>query len=1578
DIFHPNERHVAIKILHASYCNLGPQEASCLLHLRKADTLKVANIAHILNTFTVGEHFCIVFEFLLPLPLYKYFQMFSFPSKAEKINLIRRIGFQVTQSLAVLSSLNIIHCDVKPENILFTDGDKKDVKLIDFGNAIYCIHDEMSLYFESFELQTVFYRAPEVMFGLLFGPQIDMWSLGCVLAEFYLGEPLFLAMSKDEILEKMQALLGPFPMSPFQTGKYFSTFKKFVGRVSPVPGFSKNVVNIMKKLGSTDYVFADFLAKLLTFDPNLRLSPNEALRHPFLAPECTVGFMLPPGYMTQESTYSPILLTPATYPHRPKIDEDIKKLRYSELDLLRVGTQASTMSKADNVMKVLPFNYQEESSNENKEEKCIVKNESNAEGRESRNTAGKNTAERFGNNETAGIFGVSIENKSHDGCPVDRRDNPYNESCSVLHTTKDTRAISVKEDQTYNDYGDSCSVVNLVKDTKLLQGSAIRGHKDKTFGVNTTNETCSSALFSKHDERDKPFDPNESCSISNAIKDPSSFTTPMKGGQRDDAFDETCMVLNTAKDKCLSTLFAKQHERDNPLNESCSVLNTIKNSLSLIVHKGRGENEKHGRKFVLRRSSKNRRRRDSERESRSTVSREDNKDFRKPYNAQSMSPAKLSDAQDKSPVKFINDHEVLLVNLSEPRDITRTANSSPVRRTSGGMPKGSADKKLNESSSIIPHHKGSSRKHSDKESNSAAIPPTRRTSRHDERTPENMRRTAANRVVEDSVTATRKAAYRRSSSETSYKEIKSATPPTRRTNKFKFNEEISEDMPKTAANRVVEDDVTATRKTAYKRSSSETSYKETDFATPPTRTTSKCDDRILEDIQKGAANRVIEDNVTATRKTAYKRSSSETSYKETDSATPSTRRTSKLDEEILENMPKSATDRKVDGINIIVSPKATHKSTSSETSDEETSPARWSIGRQNKRAKSSAIEMKSLGNCAEESGGKSRNETCVSKTKDRPNPSAVGRRKCKKSQQVLSSGVKDDAQTKPTLPTISHQTRDDVSTTCNNYQDLFSVTSSSKQVNADSYRNAKKPVSTKLSVLESFFDTLSDDETNLVSSSTNSGELRIKTKGISKRSVPTNSKVLTKNENSSSSEKLTPISSSIKQDKLSQKSCSNGNRHELEKLSNFQAFSEDTSSTSSEEVMLITSSNTQDELPPNSGNNWKRSKSPKSSIWKSLSEDKNSSSGLEVTLVTSSSKEGRLHAANSSNNGNRTNSAKSSNLQVFSEDKNSSFDEELTFVISTNTQDKLQTKSITNEKGAKSQKSKNVQAFSRDKNSSFGEEVMLVTFSNTQDRRLARRRNDDNRNMSANSWNFQSFSEGWTSSSGSESKIVTSSINQGNKSIGNVSSLEHKEKPRTPNFQKKESVFDTPMPCSLVRSTGELLPGGLSEVKKTICRAEMEQDNSLYEIHDILQARLVGDADMLNEEKQNTEKSGETYTRYNYTSPKQKTERVFLERNSQLVKGGQVLKNESQDSKRVSKEKGNRNLPEEMDTSYPRDILTQEAVKQPRKRKLEYSTVNSPGKSHTMFCLESLKDRQSPKIQKLPDDSDDDYDVLLL
>lgn len=51
---------------------------------------------------------------------------------------------------------------------------------------------EVSLYYDEFELQTLLYRAPEAMFGVPFGPEIDIWSLGCIVAELYIGKPLFL------------------------------------------------------------------------------------------------------------------------------------------------------------------------------------------------------------------------------------------------------------------------------------------------------------------------------------------------------------------------------------------------------------------------------------------------------------------------------------------------------------------------------------------------------------------------------------------------------------------------------------------------------------------------------------------------------------------------------------------------------------------------------------------------------------------------------------------------------------------------------------------------------------------------------------------------------------------------------------------------------------------------------------------------------------------------------------------------------------------------------------------------------------------------------------------------------------------------------------------------------------------------------------------------------------------------------------------------------------------------------------------------------------------------------------------
>ncbi len=81
------------------------------------------------------------------------------------------------ESLEYIHSLNLIHCDIKPENIMIKSYSNSLFKLIDFGSSCY-IHDHLSPY-----VQSRFYRAPEVILGCKYDYKIDLWSLGCVLAE---------------------------------------------------------------------------------------------------------------------------------------------------------------------------------------------------------------------------------------------------------------------------------------------------------------------------------------------------------------------------------------------------------------------------------------------------------------------------------------------------------------------------------------------------------------------------------------------------------------------------------------------------------------------------------------------------------------------------------------------------------------------------------------------------------------------------------------------------------------------------------------------------------------------------------------------------------------------------------------------------------------------------------------------------------------------------------------------------------------------------------------------------------------------------------------------------------------------------------------------------------------------------------------------------------------------------------------------------------------------------------------------------------------------------------------------------
>ncbi|KAI0481838.1 kinase-like domain-containing protein [Xylaria cf. heliscus] len=313
---------VAIKIIRAvqKYRDASRIELRVLQTLKANDEENRNRCIHLRDCFDFRGHICIVMD-LLGSSVFDFLKGNNFvPFPNSQIQSFAR---QLLTSVAFLHDLNLIHTDLKPENILLcdsayqtftynrripssTNGTNRqatqrkvlldtEIRLIDFGSATF--DDE----YHSSVVSTRHYRAPEIILGLGWSFPCDIWSIGCILVEFFTGDALFQTHDNLEHLAMMENVCdsridthlvqmvnkSASRSNSNSPAKYFKRLKLDYPTAETTRA-SRRFVRNMKRLGDIIpatspflRLFLDLLQKIFVYDPAKRITARQALAHPW-------------------------------------------------------------------------------------------------------------------------------------------------------------------------------------------------------------------------------------------------------------------------------------------------------------------------------------------------------------------------------------------------------------------------------------------------------------------------------------------------------------------------------------------------------------------------------------------------------------------------------------------------------------------------------------------------------------------------------------------------------------------------------------------------------------------------------------------------------------------------------------------------------------------------------------------------------------------------------------------------------------------------------------------------------------------------------------------------------------------------------------------------------------------------------------------------------------------------------------------------------------------------------------------------------------------------------------------------
>uniref|UniRef100_A0A3P8VIU9 dual-specificity kinase n=1 Tax=Cynoglossus semilaevis TaxID=244447 RepID=A0A3P8VIU9_CYNSE len=233
--------------------------------------------------FDYHGHMCISFE-LLALSTFDFLKENNY--LPYSIGQVRHMAYQISTFFsAVLHDNKLTHTDLKPENILFVNSDftmsynveKKreertvkstSVRVVDFGSATFD-HEHHSTI-----VSTRHYRAPEVILELGWSHPCDVWSIGCILFEYYLGFTLFQTHDNREHLAMMERILGP-KAEVFLPRDYVLVTGKYVRENC------KPLRRYLLSEAEEHHQLFDLIESMLEYEPSKRLLLADSLKHPF-------------------------------------------------------------------------------------------------------------------------------------------------------------------------------------------------------------------------------------------------------------------------------------------------------------------------------------------------------------------------------------------------------------------------------------------------------------------------------------------------------------------------------------------------------------------------------------------------------------------------------------------------------------------------------------------------------------------------------------------------------------------------------------------------------------------------------------------------------------------------------------------------------------------------------------------------------------------------------------------------------------------------------------------------------------------------------------------------------------------------------------------------------------------------------------------------------------------------------------------------------------------------------------------------------------------------------------------------